>query len=110
LGGEVHMLSHLKGSCAHQLSLELAEAERRQADLEARLRRCEQAKLDALAERDAARSALNGRRLARRCRPDRRTAARVPSGGSRNEQRLAHRLAKCLRALVSARGRAHHAQ
>jgi hypothetical protein len=42
----------------HCPELKLAEAERRNADLEARLRRCEQAKRDALAERDAARSAL----------------------------------------------------
>ena len=56
--GEVHMLSHLNGHGANLLALRLAEAERKNADLETRLRRSEQVKLEALAERDAARAAL----------------------------------------------------
>jgi hypothetical protein len=102
--GEVHMLSHLNGHSANQLALRLAEAERRNGDLETRLRRSEQAKLEALAERDAARAALAGA-TARACRP--------PHGPDRPQladAALRRKLAKCERALLSARVRARQAE
>jgi hypothetical protein len=101
--GEVHMLSHLNGHGANQLALRLAEAERRNADLETRLRRSEQAKLEALAERDTARAALT----AASARPS------LPAQGSRpasTDAPLRHKLAKCERALLSARVRARQAE
>lgn len=103
--GEVHMLSHLNGRGANQLALRLAEAERKYTDLEARLRRSEQAKLDAFAERDAAREALaaaNARSL--------QTIGDTIPRQSPKESRLQYRLAKCERALISARARARHAE
>jgi Uncharacterized protein conserved in bacteria (DUF2325) len=105
--GEVHMLSHLSGSGALQLALKLAEAERRNMDLEARLRRCEQAKRHALSERDAARSALAAS-LARGA-----VSNEAPTGNpgdKRAGERLGQKLAKCTRALISARSRARHAE
>jgi hypothetical protein len=105
--GEVHMLSHLNGLGAHQLALKLAEAERNNADLEARLRRAEQAKREALAERDAARSAL-ATSIPHGVAP--RGAPAGSSVDNRAERKLAQKLAKCTRALISARGRARHAE
>ncbi|KAB2912014.1 MAG: DUF2325 domain-containing protein [Hyphomicrobiaceae bacterium] len=103
--GEVHMLSHLNGHDANQLALRLAEADRKNADLEARLRRCEQAKRDALAERDAARAALAA--TAASSSVTLRRAAFSVKGA---DGRLQHKLAKCERALLSARARARHAE
>ena len=103
--GQVHMLSHLHGHSANQLALRLAEAERKNAHLEARLRRSEQAKLDALAERDAARAALVISPV-----------GAVPAGGmlsppsKSDEARLRLKLAKRERALLSARVRARQAE
>ena len=103
--GEVHMLSHLNGHGANLLALRLAEAERKNADLETRLRRSEQVKLEALAERDAARAALAtapAQAAFPAHYPDRpRHAADTP---------LRHKLAKCERALLSARVRARQAE
>jgi uncharacterized protein DUF2325 len=103
--GEVHMLSHLNGSGALQLTLKLAEAERRNGDLETRLRRCEQAKRHALAERDAALAAS-----AREAVPIEAARPAGDPGGRRSAQRLVRKLAKCTRALISARARARHAE
>jgi hypothetical protein len=52
--GEVHMLSHLNGRGAHELSLRLAEAEHRIIELERRLRRSAESNAEAMAARDAA--------------------------------------------------------
>ncbi len=103
--GEVHMLSHLNGHGANQLAQRLAEAERRNADLEARLRRSEHAKLDALAERDAARTALAAA-PARGSRPARSLLSLL----SPTDERIQRKLAKCERALISARARARLAE
>lgn len=105
--GEVHMLSHLNGRGANQLALKFAEAERKIADLEVRLKRAEQAKLEVLSERDAARAELTSS-------PSRGAGAvqgPVPllNAGAK-DARLHQRLAKCTRALVSARARARHAE
>jgi hypothetical protein len=59
--GEVHMLSHLHGRGAREMATQLAEMERRTADIEARLRRAETARNETLAERDAARAELAAR-------------------------------------------------
>jgi hypothetical protein len=107
--GEVHMLSHLNGHGANQLALRLAEAERKYADLETRLRRSEQAKLEALAERDAARAALAAA-PANTPAPD---AGPVQSGGRpllSADAPLRQKLAKCERALLAARVRARQAE
>ncbi|MDX2203401.1 MAG: DUF2325 domain-containing protein [Hyphomicrobiaceae bacterium] len=101
--GEVHMLSHLNGHGAKQLALRLAEADRKIAELEARCRRSELAKAEALAERDRARSGrLDG------------TAARMPeaapAGADAKPDRVRLRLAKCERALRAARVRARQAE
>lgn len=103
--GEVHMLSHLNGRGANQLALKLAEAERKTADLEGRLKRAEQAKLEALAERDAARTALAAV-------PVRIPGATYEPAGKPDtrDDRLQQRLAKCTRALISARARARQAE
>ncbi len=105
--GEVHMLSHLNGHGANQLALQLAEAERKITDLETRARRAEQAKLDALAERDAARTELAAVAV--------RGPAFLPASVSAcrpgdREARVDQRLAKCTRALLIARARARHAE
>jgi Uncharacterized protein conserved in bacteria (DUF2325) len=103
--GEVHMLSHLNGRDANQLALRLAEAERKTADLETRLRRSEQAKLDALAERDAARAALAAAPAP--ASPPARDLGPPPKAA---DAPLRHKLAKCERALLSARVRARQAE
>jgi hypothetical protein len=101
--GEVHMLSHLNGHGANQLALRLAEAERRNADLEARLKRCEQSKHLALAERNAARAALTATGTV--------ADAPIPLAlPTQPADRIRQKLAKCERALVSARARARHAE
>lgn len=105
--GEVHMLSHLNGHGANQLALRLADAERKCADLEARLRRSESAKLEAFAERDATRAALSMLPAQAEPRPMHPSASSTPD---RSLARLQHKLAKCERALVVARGRARHAE
>lgn len=105
--GEVHMLSHLNGHGANQLALRLAEAERKIVDLETRLRRTEQAKLEAFAERDAARSELAATTVRGPANiPALNSALRSGGKGARADQRLA----KCTRALVIARARARHAE
>lgn len=103
--GEVHMLSHLHGQGASQLASRLAAAERRVVDLESRLLRAEASKLEALAERDAARANVSSMSTQARClpRPDKPTAGR-------SDAKLAKRLAKCERALVTARVRARLAE
>jgi hypothetical protein len=107
--GEVHMLSHLNGHDANQLAQRLAEAERKYADLETRLRRSEQAKLDALAERDAARAAL-----AAAAANAPASAAGLVQGAGRGSHSadapLRQKLAKCERALLAARVRARQAE
>ena len=101
--GEVHMLSHLNGHGAQELSVRLADAERRIADLESRLRRSEQAKAEALAERDAARQECV------RKRSD--WESETPGRGADDRSRPGDaRLAKAERALISARARARHAE
>lgn len=101
--GEVHMLSHLHGQGASQLASRLAAAERRIAELESRLHRTEASKVEALAERDAARTEASS--LAERQRP---AVAKPPVEAS--DLKLAKRLAKCERALVIARARARLAE
>lgn len=103
--GEVHMLSHLNGRNATLLTVRLAEAERRIGDLEQRLRRTEQAKQDTIKERDAARSALaKGTAL--------EGAARIAASPAHAEAAgaAARKLAKCTRALMTARARARQAE
>jgi hypothetical protein len=101
--GEVHMLSHLHGHGASQLATRLSDVERRCSDLEARLRRSEISKLEALEERDAARAALGSR-----------AAAQQPSVITRSDvrelRRLQQKLAKCERALIITRARARQAE
>lgn len=105
--GEVHMLSHLNGHGANQLALRLAEAERKIADLETRLKRTEQAKLEALAERDAAKSGLAAAAVRG---PANVTALSSALRSGDSKARADQRLAKCTRALVIARARARHAE
>ncbi len=95
----------LNGHGANQLALRLAEADRKNTDLEARLRRCEQAKRDALAERDAERAALAA------------IATQSAAGAALSappikptDERIHQKLAMCERALLSARARARHAE
>jgi hypothetical protein len=59
--GEVHMLSHLHGRGAREMATQIADMERRAAEVDARLRRTESARNEALAERDLARAELEAR-------------------------------------------------
>lgn len=104
LFGEVHMLSHLNGHGAQELSLRLAEAERRIVDIEGRLRRSNEAKMAAIAERDAAVAKLS----ALECRLS-TTSGRV-ANVDRTPAPSGTRQAKTERALISARARARHAE
>ena len=124
--GEVHMLSHLHGHGATQLACRLTESQQRcadlearlrrseaakneaLADLEARLRRSEAAKNEALADRDAARAAPVPHAAAHAQPPDALRA--VEATHDRSLRRLQARLAKCERALIVARSRARGAE
>jgi hypothetical protein len=86
-----------------QLATRLSEVERRYSDLEARLRRSETSKLEALAERDAARAALGSHAAGRQ--PSVIAQSQLPELG-----RLQQKLAKCERALIIARARARQAE
>lgn len=105
--GEVHMLSHLNGHGANQLAMRLALAEGKCSDLEARLRRSERAKSEAIAERDAARatSSLQSSKPVRSVI----TPAELATH-DRSVMRLREKLAKCERALIVARARARQAE
>jgi hypothetical protein len=101
--GEVHMLSHLHGQGANELASRLAIAERRLAELEARLHRTEAAKQAALIERDQSRLGP----VAALRRPPIRTPG---EDAEASPARLEKRLRKCERALVVARARARQAE
>jgi hypothetical protein len=59
--GEVHMLSHLHGCGVREMATQISEMQRRAVETEARLRRTEAARNEALAERDAVRTELQAR-------------------------------------------------
>jgi Uncharacterized protein conserved in bacteria (DUF2325) len=110
--GEVHMLSHLNGQGANQLAMRLAQAEGKCRELEARLRRSEQARLEILAERDAvrARSAEWRPQPARRDGDEPLSIDRTTIDRASTIRRLEGRLGKCERALIAARVRARQAE
>jgi len=104
--GEVHMLSHLHGRGAREMATQVAEMQHRTADIEARLRRAETARNEALAERDAARAELAVRAAAAGAaspgdsvaQPTRAAGARKEPSGKRD------------RVLAAARARARQAE
>lgn len=86
------------------MSLRLADAERRLVEIEARLRRSEQAKSEAIATRDAALLKLNSERSKDR------NPSPPRSGNEHRPTSIDARQAKTERALISARARARHAE
>ncbi len=110
LFGEVHMLSHLQGRSTHQLAAKLAETQRRCNDLEARLKRTETGRQEALVERDEAVAERELFRTALAERQARVGGASVEHGAARTMARLRDELAQRERALVIARARARQAE
>ena len=80
--GEVHMLSHLHGRGVREMATQIAEMQRRAAEIEARLRRAEAARNEALAERDAVRNEIAARAAARSAAPLGDRIARARAGCS----------------------------
>ncbi len=97
------MLSHLHGCGVREMATQIAEMQRRATETEARLRRAEAARNEALAERDAVRTELQARAaevstVDLGVEPARVASPRKDASGKRN------------RVLAAARARARHAE
>ena len=101
--GEVHMLSHLHGRGVREMATQIAEMQRRASKIEARLRRAEAARSEALSERDAARAQLQARATSVR-------AVALESASSRAAPSRKDTSDKRDRVLAAARARARQAE